>query len=235
MSTVTKWVHIQYLGGDPWILPIWTAVNAAVVRGASTQPTEEMRELGLHLSTRLTMLPRIYRRINEGSTAIRSSVVNRQPHHESGPGHEGYAFDLDDDLKFNFLLDLDSLLFELNSVCGLITHLFELSYSHAGRPLPTVPAGRAIKSVLEAAGHDTGWFRDLDTNRNFFSHIGAPYFAVDLSSPTGHDLLIMKKNLRTFEDETAFLRLSALEAMARGFEKARHVIKEHLITLFAAL
>ena len=234
MTTVTKWVHIQYMAGDPWILPIWSAVHAAVVRGASTQPTEEMRELGLHLSTRLTMLLRIYRRINEGSTAIRSFVATRQPHHESTPTHEGYAFDLDDDLKFNFLLDLDSLLFELNSVCDLITHLFELLYSHAGRPLPTMPAGRAIRSVLAAAGHDTDWFRDLDTHRNFFSHNGAPYFAVDLSGPAGYDLLIMKKNLRTFEDKTAFLRLSALEAMARGFETSRHVIKEHLISLFAA-
>lgn len=234
MSTVTKWLHIQSLGGDPWVLPIWAVLTAAVERRAATRPTEEMRELGLHLSTRFTMLSGIYRRINEGAQAIRSSISTRKPEHESTLSHEGYAFKLDDNLKFSFLLDLDSLLFELNSVCELMTRFFELSYSCAGRALPAKSVGCAVKGVLEAAGQDTQWFRDLDSHRNFFNHNGAPYFAVDLSNPAIYDLLIMKKNLRTFEDETAFLRLTALTAMARGFEESRHVIREHLISLFPA-
>lgn len=235
MSSVTKWLHIQYLGGDPWVLPVWSALNAAVERRAATQPTDEMRELGIHLSTRLTMLPRVYRRISKGAEAIRSSIATRTPDHESTPTHEGYSFDLDENLKFSFLLDLDSLLFELNSVCELLTTFFELSHTCAGRSLPDERPGLAVKRVLEAAGQDTQWFRDLDRHRNFFSHNGAPYFAVDLSNPGVYDLLIMKKNLRTFEDEAAFLRLSALSAMARGFEESRHVIRRHLVGLFNAL
>ena len=235
MNRVSKWLHIQYLGGDPWVKPIWSAVNNAIGRGACAQITEDLGELGVNISTRLTMLPRIYRRINEGAAAIRASVSNRRPHHESTSSHEGYAFDLDDDLKFNFLLDLDSLLFELNSICELMMCFFELLYAHAGRPLPAAAPGLAIRNVLEAAGQNTQWFRDLDSHRNFFSHNGAPYFAVDLSDPPGYDLLIMKNNLRTFEDETAFLRLSALAAMVGGFESSRHVIKKNLSGLFAAV
>jgi hypothetical protein len=235
MSTVTHWLHIEYLGGDKWVLDIWSAVTAAVKRGVATEPMPEIRELGLHLSTRLTMLPRVYRRITEGSENIWSAISTPKPKYVSTPSHQGYAFKLKDDLKFSFLLDLDSLLFELNSVCELMVRFFELSYSCAGQRLSAKSASLEVKRVLKAARKDTQWFRNLDTHRNFFLHNGAPYFAVDLTNSAVHDLLIMKKNLHVFDDESKFMRLTTIAAMVQGFEESREAIAQHLIDLFKSL
>ncbi len=232
---VTKWLHIQYLGGDPWVNPIWSAVNEALERRACGPVHDELRQLGVHVSTRLTMLPMIYRRINQAVGSIRAAVANHKPHHEFTPGQEAYAFDLEDNLKFNLLLDSDSLLFELNSCCELMTCFFEGLYAHAGRALPVAPAGRAIRKILEDAGQPTQWFQELDSHRNFFIHSGAPYFAVDLSDPSSYDLLIMKKNLLNFDDEAEFLRVSTIAGVVAGFERAKPTIQAHLIGLFHSL
>jgi len=66
-------------------------------------------------------------------------------------------------------------------------------------------------------------------------HNGAPYFAVDLSNvPERYDLFIMKENLRTFEDETKFVRLSELRDIVEGFTRSKRVLQEYLINLFSA-
>jgi hypothetical protein len=134
-----------------------------------------------------------------------------------------------------FLVDLDALLFEVNSCCELIGRLFEKVYEHAGRPLPLTPVGRAIRRVLEAAGQDAGWFVKLDNHRNFFIHHGAPYFAVDLSEADAgkYDLLIMKSNLQSFEDEAQFVRYSELKGIVGGFQNSRAVVQQHLAGLFS--
>ena len=61
-----KWIHINTDVGDPWIMPIWNAVNDAERSGkAALIPKEVKSQLGLSISTRLDMLPRVVHRINE--------------------------------------------------------------------------------------------------------------------------------------------------------------------------
>ncbi len=60
-----KWIHINDSVGDPWILPIWSAVNSAVSSNkVSPIPKEIASQFGLSISTRLDMLPRVVKRIN---------------------------------------------------------------------------------------------------------------------------------------------------------------------------
>ena len=143
------------------------------------------------------------------------------------------ALRVDDNLKYSLLADLDSLLFELNAVCELMTTFFEQLYVHAGKAMPKSTAGSSIRYVLEQAGEDPWWFVQLDTHRNFFMHEGAPYAAIDTSkAPNDYDLLIMKKNLKSFDDPNEFVRLSEIAHIVQGFSRSRPVMQGHLRGLF---
>lgn len=230
---VTKWLQITSRDRDPWILRIWGAVNAANECGICGPLPPRLRELGPHLTTRLTMLQRIFHRINEEVATVRRKVANHEARHEFTPEQpDAVAFPLDDDLTYNLLLDLDSLLFEIWSCCELVTRLFAELYAHRGRPLRWPRVGREIRRVLETASHPTRWFESLASHRHFFIHEAAPYVAVDLSDPDRPDLLFTKRNLRSFDDSEEFLRLSEIKAIVEGFEGAKRLIQEHLIALF---
>lgn len=231
---VTKWLHLEMVEGDPWVLPIWTAVHNATREGRTTLPGPEVGELALHVSTRLTMLPRIVRRINQGCTTLYRTVRARQSVYESTATQDGYAFPVDNQLKYELLLDIDSLLFEVNSACELIRKFFATLHEHAGRPIPTDAIGKTLREVLTNAGQDPAWFVQLDNHRNFFMHEGTPYVAVDLSraDEDRYDLLIMKETLRHFTDPQKFLRLSDLDSFVRGFAVSKVALQQHLIHLF---
>ena len=232
--TVTKWLHVDYVAGDRWVLPIWTAVNHAVERGQVGPLPDELRQIGLHVSTRLSMIATLIQRIDTSALSIEELIAARKPHHEFTASRNGYTFPLPDGFKYALLVDLDALLFEVNSCCELMVRLFEKLYEYAGKTLPRGPVGRSIRQVLELAGQDAFWFVKLDGYRNFFIHHGAPYFAVDLSEADAgqYDLLIMKRNLQSFADENQFMRYSELRQIVEGFQSSKVIIQQHLVGLF---
>jgi hypothetical protein len=233
--SVNKWLHVNYSGGDPWVLKIWTAVRTASDRGKVAPLPEHLAELGLHISTRLNIVATLISRLNSGTDRLINLIGARKPHHEFTAPRNGYVFSLPRDFTYELLVDLDALLFELNSCCELIGRLFEALYQHAGRPLPRTPVGLTIREVVESAGQDARWFGRLDLHRNFFIHHGAPYFAVDLSDAIAerYDLLIMKRNLQSFENENDFVRYSELQQIVGGFQNAKRPVQSHLVRLFS--
>jgi len=181
------------------------------------------------------MIETLIHRLNTSIRCLEELIATREPHHEFTAPDKGYVFPLSFEFKYALLLDLDALLFEVNSCCELMETLFEKVYQHAGKTLPLTPVGRTIRQVLETAGQDAGWFAKLDGHRNFFIHEGAPYFAVDLSSADAgqYDLLIMRRNLRSFADERQFLRYSALRQIVGGFQNSRLPVQQHLAGLYS--
>ena len=236
MTAPTRWVHLNMLGGDHWVLPIWNALNNAAKAGRVPPITEELGELGFHISTRLDFLPRIVKRLNYRVVYLYEAISNRGREHEFCQGVDSVAFDFDSDLKFELLIDLDSLLFELNSVCELIGRLFESLHTHAGQPMPKLTVGSSVKSILQGAGKDTSWFVKLNDNRNFFMHQGTPYVAVDVSNARGnYDLLIMKEDLKEFNNPTNFVRLSEINDIVQGFQYSRAVLQDYLVNWITSL
>jgi hypothetical protein len=229
-----KWIHINTKVGDPWILRIWNVVNDAESSGkASLIATEVKSQLGLSISTRLDMLPRIVHRINEEVNEVYKTTKAHKEEHISTQQREGYVFDIDEQLKINLLIDMDSLLFELNSVCELMTSLFFELYTHIGKNIKKEQVGLIIKRIIEDAGKSSNWFSKLDNQRNFFMHEGAPYFAVDISEgPSKYDLLIMRENIKIFNDHSKFIKLSEINSIVKGFETAKTIIQKHLIELY---
>jgi len=229
---VKKWLHIRELGGDPWILPIWVAVNDAISTGRVSDLAPEARQLGGYISIRLNMLPRIIKRINGQCKQLYEKIGERKPEHEFSESHRGVSFEINYDLKYNLIIDINSLLYELNACCDFMAALFEALHKHAGKPIAMNSAGLLIKKVLEDAGKNPAWFVILDGHRNFFTHEGTPNIAVDLTNAPTYDLLIMKENLFEFSDTSKFFRLSDLNDIVQGFVVARPIIQRHLIGLY---
>ncbi len=229
-----KWIHINTEVGDPWILPIWGAVNDAESSGkASPIPKEVKSQLGLSISTRLDMLPYIVHRINEEVNEVYKATKAHKEEHIFTEEREGYVFDIDERLKFNLLVDIDSLLFELNSICELMASLFYELYTGIGNKIKKKEVGLRIKNIIEGTGKSSNWFIELDNQRNFFMHEAAPYLAVDISEgPGNYDLLIMRENIKIFNDPSKFLRLSKINSIVEGFSAAKKIIKNHLIELY---
>lgn len=230
---VTKWIHLDESGGDPWVLPIWTSVNDAVRNSTVSPLAKDVYELGLHVSIRLNILPRVMTRVNEGTAHLFAAIKDHGHKYVFTLSHEGCALPVDNDLKYCLLADIDTLVFELNSVCELMTKLFEELHQHAGKPIKKGKTGIAIKRVIEDAGQDARWFQRLDLHRNFFIHEGAPYLAVDIShEPERYELLVTKENLRTFNDPEKFVTLSELATIVRGFTGAKYILQKCLKSLF---
>jgi len=156
--------------------------------------------------------------------------------HVFSDGVEGIALPLDNVLRNQLITDLDSLFFELNSVCELMEKLFEGLYHAARQPIAKGATREKIKSVISSSKQDSAWFRTLDNYRNFLIHDGAPDIALDISNGSEkYDLIIMKKNIKEFKDPDDFVKLSELKEMVQSFSIVKGVLREHFIGLFDKL
>jgi hypothetical protein len=224
----THWLHLEATGGDPWILPIWTAAKVAVQAGRVRSLGGEFGELGLYISTRLDILPRITRRIAEETENLYKAVQACESKYIFTETQQGYAFPVNANLKFCLIADIDALLFELNSCWELMRTLFQRIRGHVGCPL----VGTVTSEMRTALGSDTDWwFRWVDQQRNFVTHEGTPYLVIDMTNG-GRDLLVMRENLTTFADESKFFRYSELVAVAKGFADLKQRLQAYLIGLF---
>jgi hypothetical protein len=232
---ITKWIHINDLGGDPWVKPILSARNDAIKKGKLPEPLKGFGELPLYIITRLTMLPHIFHRLNTEARELHSFIVkSHKPEHIFTNSADGYVLDIDEDLKYKLLIDIDSFLFEVNTCTELIKELFSIVCCEVGKEIPQEKLGKAIQKILAGKGQDTNWFKLLDEHRNFFMHTGTPYLAVDISNEATEawDLIIMKENLTRFDDATKFMMYADLRKIDRGFKMGKSAIQEHLIKLY---
>jgi hypothetical protein len=228
---ISKWLHINELGGDPWVLPIWGAIINAVERGDCNPVDPEINELGIYISTRLNMLPRIIQRIKSGWHTLYSEIKSYDEKYVFSTGKEGFALPVNDNVKFQLLIDIDSFLFETNSCSELMTEFFFRLLRHRNIPCKKDKAGDKIKIILTENGQNPDWFVLLDKERNFFIHNAAPYIAIDISREPP-DLLIMKENIKDFSDPKKFTKLSELDQIVKGFWEAKNILQKHLIQIY---
>jgi len=231
---ISEWIHINEIGGDPWILPIWGAVQGAERAGKIKKLPQKIYELGMHISIRLNMLPKVFQRINTEYFKLCENLKNVGSKNRSTRNKNGYAYEIDNNLKYEILIDIDALLFELNSCCELMCKLIVDLYKHADKHIMQTP-GVFIKELLKKSNSQIDWFVDLHRHRNFFIHEGAPYIAIDISNRANNDLIIMKENLKTFDDPDKFLLLSEVNIIIQGFINSKPVIQKNLIDLFKKL
>jgi hypothetical protein len=234
---IEKWLHLNFTAGSTWGYALVAAIKRAVDEGRVSQPDREQRQMPLYIATRIDMLRRVTDRINQEYTDLCSEVKKHTSSHVFTLTQTAHAFDVDEDLKFHLLVDIDSLMFEAYACCDITTKCVELVYNHIGKHILRKDRGKIIRNILVQSGMSIQWFVDLDNNRNFFSHNGTPYIAVDISKEEEdiYDLLIMKENLYEFTDEKKFIKLADLNRIIRGLIPAMSVIEKHLVSLYDSL
>lgn len=227
---VVRWLELVMLGGDPWILPIWSAANDAARTGTVPPLTDELGQLGLHISIRLDLLPRIGRRILQETSEVYEAAKGYGPEHVFTRTRRGYAFPVNDDLKFRLIAEIDALLFEVNPCWELMRKLFQLVRVHVGRPIVADRVTAELKMAL--GGGSDEWFGWLDRQRNFVAHEGTPYLSINVTNDSFWELLVTKEQPTTFTDPRKFFRYSELVEVAEGFNGAKQALQAHLIALF---
>lgn len=136
---IEKWIHIGETGSDPWILPIFSTINAAVQKGHCTDIGSNTRELAIHVSTRLNILPVVVERVNAGWRALYAEVQEFHDENVFEDGKEAYAMLVNKKTLYSLLADIDSFLFETNSCCELMGRLLKELHEHKGEPIKGEP------------------------------------------------------------------------------------------------
>ena len=226
--TISKWLQLNEDGGRAWVLPIWTAVN----QSGRSDIDRSTKRFGYFASLKMRMIGRQRDRLNEELKQLFKQAKQHEERHICTPQHPmGDAFRVDDELKYRLMLDNDLILFEIDSCSELMRKFLSGIYRHLGKTHEPKKMGKEMERILRQKGHDPQWFVILDKERNFFAHEGAPYHAIDISKER-FGLIIMKRNLKVFDDPEKFITLAEVNAVIKGFFEAADLIKEHILDLY---
>ena len=130
---INKWVHVNFMGGDPWVLPIWEAFKEGEKKSYFPPKSKDMSELSIHISTRLNMIPWVIRRINLGWNELKNIFAQVGEEYISTHNKQGYAYTFEDKIIYNLVVDIDSFLFEIDSCCELMSTFIRKIYQHIGK------------------------------------------------------------------------------------------------------
>ena len=227
---IKKWLHLSDSGEPAWNVRIRTAIAHA---GRGELPYE-VDVLGYSITLKLRMLSRSLNRLNEQCRKLFERARDHDARHiysaENPKG--GEAFKIDNDLQYELMLDVESLLFELDSTCEFITKFLGGVYDHLGIQHTKKNLGQDIGKIIAREDGDNSWYTLLSKERNFYIHEGAPYHAIDVSGDT-YDLIIMKDNLENFDDVTKYTTLSELDRVVKGLDHGARVIRDHILDLYS--
>lgn len=232
MATITSWLHLNENVGDQWVLPILAAANEAVEAKKVDPVDRGTLAIGLHISTKLNILPRVINRINQETVALYEAAKQHEPGHVFTKGKEGYGLPVDDELKYNLIADIEAFLFEADATWGLMKRFVRCVYFIAGHKINDDEVREVINKVHAREGLDCGWISLLDRDRNFVAHDGAGYLAIDISDNDHWELLVMKDNVVEFDKPKKFFTLSDMMTVNCGFLTAKRLIQIDLIALF---
>src|SRR3989344_2406785 len=221
---IIQWLHLDERCGDPWVLPIFGAAHEATRAGKCKPLGKEICVTGEHISLKLNVIPRVIQRINDESQRLYEAAKQHSPEHVFTKDKEGYAFPVDNNLKYFLIADIEAFLFEANACWELMKCFVGQMYAHVGHLLKTRDE---IKQVINGAHErrhkDVSWISLLDRERNFVTHDGAGYLAIDVSDPARWELLIMKGNFVRFDNRKKFFTQSDLQIISRGFTTTKAV------------
>jgi len=229
-----QWLHLQELGGDPWILPIWRAANSATEKGKIKPLPPEIHAFGPAISFKLNVIPRLIKRINQEASDLFAAVKSHTPEQVFSSQKNGFVIEVDCNLKYLLIGDIDVLLFEFKSCLELMEILVTKIYRHLERRITAKEVRALIRSANLAEGYEVQWLDLLKDHRDFITHRGAFYLAIDVTQSHEYGLLIMKENLQDFSDPTKFFTNADLSTIAQGFMNNKVALRELVIGILSA-
>lgn len=229
--TIRQWLYLEELGSDQCVLPIYAAWNQAVTENRVAERTDAITEAGLHITTRLNLVRRIGHRLGKNLAALMNNIAEHiTEDHLCTLEHEGIAVRVDNELKYLVIADLHSVVSEFDACIDSMKDFMHALHDHVKRPLTVKQRIRMINSWMHEKGIDPSWFKKLAGCRNFVAHEGAFYLAID-TTERQWDLLMVKKNVKKFDDPKTYVRFSSVEEIMTGFMACRAELQAHLVTL----
>jgi hypothetical protein len=235
--------------------PIWSAVMKA--SRENRLPADAMERISgrwggtaIHLATRDGIMRMAVRELKTGMKSLcdlipvtLSAVTLRQL-----PPLNGKDADNARDLV---LFTVDGFLYEFRAFLELLAKFCYGVLSDIGKePAPkerltsgrevTIKAARRkiqpndfLLYLCDQLGVSALWYEFLTKNRNFFTHEGAPYCAVEhlLQAPPAYDVLIMKTNILDFSTASPddYFRVSDCAKILEGVHQLACAAQDYLI------
>ena len=229
-----RWLHLQELGGDPWILPIWGAANSATEKGRIKPLPPGIHALGPAISIKLNVIHCLIKRINQEANDLFAAAKSHTPEQVFSSQNNGYVLEVDCNLKYLLTGDIDALLFEVKSCLELMEVLVKKLYRHLNRRITANEVRDKIRSANIAEGYAVQWLDLLKDHRDFITHRGACYLAIDITQSHEYGLLIMKEILQDFSDSTKFFTNADLSIIAQGFMNNKVALRKLIIGILSA-
>ncbi len=232
---------------------IWTALRRAEERQfirAGTRVKLELRlgNTAIYLATRDQIL-------RAGISELRNSLANlaeRAPDSWTAPNNvrvigENHL----NGLRDRVLLLIDSFLFEFRAYLELLAK-FTYPVSRAaglgppnsvqltsGECLDIRDTNRKLITnnfllyLCDQLGVSIDWYQFLRSHRNFFTHKGTPYLAIEdkLVRPPEYEFLVMRTNIHNFAaaDPSDYFRLSECQGVVAGVKTFGQAVQAHLV------
>ena len=230
LVVVSKWVFIEWHYRNYWTRPIIKAIHENT-ESSVLEPFEgSISKITHSICTRLDMIGYIENRMQYNLDLIKKELMHLKKDNISTRDKSGRAYLIDNYLIYRTLIDIDSFLFEINASCELIGKFAEVINCLVRSNIKT-KGSEICKLILREHSVDTNWFSKLDRSRNDFIHETAPYIAIDTSCEGHYDLLIMKENLKSFDDRTKYVTLTDLITIKEGFYDSLPVLQAGLVKL----
>lgn len=257
-STPKAVVHVNFL---PNALvfdarPIWSAVMKA--SREKRLPADAMERISgrwgntaIHLATRDGIMRTAVRELKNGMKVLCDLIpvtlsIDTLRHLPPLNGKDA------DSARDRVLLAVDSFLYEFRAFLDLLAKFCHGVLTDLGKePLPTqyLASGKQV-TIKNGRGKiqphafllylcdelkvSVLWYEFLTTHRNFFTHEGAPYCAVErlLEVPPAYDLLIMKTNILDFSTAPPdhYFRVSDCTKVLQGVHQLAGAAQQYLIT-----
>jgi hypothetical protein len=151
------------------------------------------------------------------------------------------------------LLAIDSFLFEFRAYLDLLARFVHGVLTALGKGpsrTETLSSGKIVGVtgkngkikphafllyVCDKVSIPTDWYEFLSTHRNFFTHEGAPYCAIEdlMVRPPEFDLIIMKANIHDFQqaDPSSYFRVSECQAVVAGIAALSAAAQKYVIDI----
>lgn len=230
---INEWIHLEELGSNPWVLPIYNEWNRAAAEKRIAPQSKEVGELGLRITTRLNLIGYVGHRLGNNLADLWNAVARHSTEaHRFTREKEAVALRLDTSLKYLAIADLHSFVSELDACMEGLKKFMHTVHCHVGQPLTKEERIRMLNSWMERRKIDPSWFGELAGCRNFIAHDGAFYLAFDVTDGR-RDLLMVKSNVKAFDDPTSYVTFACVDRIRQSFNACLEELQTHLIGLIA--
>jgi hypothetical protein len=194
--------------------------------------TPAITEMGLLITTRLNLLRHVLHRLRYDSSVLAKAVdkVLADEHYYTAT-HEGVALPVDNEKKYWMIADLHSVLYEADAGIEGMKKFMRAVHEHVRQPIDKKQCATMIDAWMSALGFDSSWYDEISGARNFIAHDGAFYLAFDTTQKDSWDLLMVKGDVRQFNDPSTFVRVSRVTEIVNRFLDCGQSMQKHLVSL----